>query len=74
MVEAQDALWQRMARRCANRVELLDPQTDAAEVRAIFVHLPDFAWLRALGGLILAHVTKQPPTPPVLAISKWAQR
>ena len=34
--------------------ELLDPQTDAAKVRAIFVH-PDFA-RRGLGSLILAHV------------------
>lgn len=34
--------------------ELLDPATDAAKVRAIFVH-PDFA-RRGLGSLILAHV------------------
>src|SRR5271170_3285763 len=34
--------------------ELLDPATDAAKVRAIFVH-PDFA-RRGLGTLILAHV------------------
>jgi len=34
--------------------ELLDPKTDAAKVRAIFVH-PDFA-RRGLGTLILAHV------------------
>lgn len=34
--------------------ELLNPQTDAAKVRAIFVH-PDFA-RRGLGSLILAHV------------------
>src|SRR5277367_3621704 len=34
--------------------ELLDPTTDAAKVRAIFVH-PDFA-RRGLGSLILAHV------------------
>ena len=34
--------------------ELLDPSTDAAKVRAIFVH-PDFA-RRGLGSLILAHV------------------
>jgi GNAT superfamily N-acetyltransferase len=34
--------------------ELLDPQIDAAKVRAIFVH-PDFA-RRGLGSLILAHV------------------
>ena len=34
--------------------ELLDPQTDAAKVRAIFVH-PDFA-RHGLGSLILAHV------------------
>jgi GNAT superfamily N-acetyltransferase len=33
---------------------LLDPATDAAKVRAIFVH-PDFA-RRGLGSLILAHV------------------
>jgi GNAT superfamily N-acetyltransferase len=34
--------------------ELLNPETDAAKVRAIFVH-PDFA-RRGLGSLILAHV------------------
>jgi GNAT superfamily N-acetyltransferase len=34
--------------------DLLDPATDAAKVRAIFVH-PDFA-RRGLGSLILAHV------------------
>jgi GNAT superfamily N-acetyltransferase len=34
--------------------ELLDPATDAAKVRAIFVH-PEFA-RRGLGSLILAHV------------------
>jgi GNAT superfamily N-acetyltransferase len=34
--------------------DLLDPQTDAAKVRAIFVH-PDFA-RRGLGSLILARV------------------
>ena len=34
--------------------ELLDPATDAAKVRAIFVH-PDFA-RRGLGSFILAHV------------------
>jgi GNAT superfamily N-acetyltransferase len=34
--------------------ELLDPATDAAKVRAIFVH-PDFA-RQGLGSLILAHV------------------
>lgn len=34
--------------------ELLDPKTDAAKVRAIFVH-PDFA-RRGLGSRILAHV------------------
>ena len=34
--------------------ELLDPENDAAKVRAIFVH-PDFA-RRGLGSLILAHV------------------
>ncbi len=34
--------------------ELLDPATDAAKVRAIFVH-PDYA-RRGLGSLILAHV------------------
>lgn len=34
--------------------DLLDPATDAAKVRAIFVH-PDFA-RRGLGTLILAHV------------------
>lgn len=34
--------------------ELLDPATDAAKVRAIFVH-PDFA-RRGLGSLILSHV------------------
>lgn len=37
--------------------ELLDPKTDAAKVRAIFVH-PDFA-RRGLGSLILAHVEAQ---------------
>ena len=34
--------------------ELLDPSTDAAKIRAIFVH-PDFA-RQGLGSLILAHV------------------
>jgi GNAT superfamily N-acetyltransferase len=34
--------------------DLLDPATDAAKIRAIFVH-PDFA-RRGLGSLILAHV------------------
>jgi GNAT superfamily N-acetyltransferase len=37
-----------------NEPELLDPATDAAKVRAIFVH-PEFA-RRGLGSLILAHV------------------
>ena len=37
--------------------ELLDPLTDAAKVRAIFVH-PDFA-RRGLGSLILAHVESE---------------
>jgi GNAT superfamily N-acetyltransferase len=37
--------------------ELLDPATDAAKVRAIFVH-PDFA-RQGLGSLILAHVESE---------------
>lgn len=37
--------------------ELLDPATDAAKVRAIFVH-PEFA-RRGLGSLLLAHVENE---------------
>ena len=52
MVEAEDAVWRRPGAR--TRAGFARSTTDAAKVRAIFVH-PDFA-RRGLGSLILATV------------------
>ena len=51
--------------------DLLDPATDAAKVRAIFVH-PEFA-RQGLGSLILKTVERQ-RMPPVFAASRWVPR